>query len=141
MRTSEKFKLARGKGEKRVMHEYQVNMWHPDKATLNLAWLVKMAGEPLIATVMQVDSLTELLDSKLDAEMIVPAVRSLMLKLDEREIVNKVRSFTEEMLCDGKKVDFDTHFLGYPAHLMKVVFFVLKAQYSDFFDEPLGSLE
>jgi len=136
MRTSEKFKLARGKGKNRVMHEYQVNMWHPDKAMLNLAWVVKLVGEPVITILVQVDSLKELMD-KVDSEVLVPAIKSLITQINEKEFVEKVNSFTEEMLCDGKPVVYETHFLGYPGHLMKVIYFVLKAQYADFFDEPL----
>ena len=136
MRTSENFKLARGKGSKRVLHEYQVNMWHPDKAMLNLAWVVKMVGEPVITILMQVDTLEELME-KVDSEVLVPAVKSLITQINEKEFVEKVNSFTEGMLCDGKQVEYETHFLGYPGHLMKVVYFVLKAQYEDFFDEPL----
>jgi len=139
MRTTESFKLARGKGSERKLHEYQVNMWHPDKAMLNLAWLIQMVGEPVITILMKADTLSELME-KVDTEVLVPAVRSLVTQINGKEFVEKVNSFTEDMLCDGVKVDYKIHFMGYPGHLVKVVYYVLKAQYADFFDDPLEAL-
>jgi hypothetical protein len=119
---------------------YQVNLWHPDKAIENMTWLVKMIGEPVLALVVQQGSIKDLLDTDVDAAVLVPAVRSLVTNLHEKEVVLKVRAFTEGMLCDGGKVIYDTHFMGRPGHLIKVVVGVLKAQYADFFDAlPAGN--
>lgn len=121
-------------------HTYQVNMWHPDRAIENMTWLVKLVGEPVLALVVQSGSVKDLLDSDMDLTLMVPAVRSLVGNLSEKEVVFKVRQFTEGMLCDGAKVVYDTHFMGRTGHLIKVVTGVLKAQYADFFDAlPAGN--
>ena len=133
MRTTSEFKA----GE----HTYQVNMWHPDKAIENMTWLVKLMGEPLVAIVVNIGSVAELMESDVDLTLLAPSVKHLMQNLNEKEVVIKVNQFTEDMLCDGAKVDYETHFMGRPGHLMKVIMGVLKVQYADFFDEiPAGIL-
>ncbi len=127
MRTTSTFKVG--------SHSYQANMWHPDKAIGNLTWLTKIVGEPILAVIVNVGSVQELMDSDVDLQLFLPAVKSLVSKLDESEVVSKVREMTEDMLCDGAKVKYDTHFMGRPGHLMKVLLQVLKAQYADFFEE------
>ena len=127
MRTTSSFKTGG--------HSFQCNMWHPDKAMENLAWLTKMVGEPIVSLVVNMGSVKDLLDSDVDLALLTPAVRELFNKLDEKEFVIKMNEFTEGMLVDGKKLEYETHFMGRPGHLMKVVVNVLKAQYSDFFDE------
>ena len=118
---------------------YAVNMWHPDKAMENLAWLTKTCGESITAIISSVDSLQDILDTDVDLKLLTPAVKAMLLNIKEKEVVQKVRSFTEAMECDGAKVDYDTHFMGRPGHLLKVVVGVLKVQYSDFFaDIPAG---
>ena len=131
MRTTSKFKVG--------AHEYQVNMWHPDKAIENLTWLTKVAGEPILAVIVNVGSLADLMESDVDLTLLMPAVKELITNLHEDQVVYKVNTFVEEMQCDGKDVVYATHFLGRPGHLMKVLAQVLKAQYADFFDElPAG---
>ncbi len=133
MRTTSEFKAG--------AHTYQVNMWHPDKAIENMTWLVKLMGEPLVAIVVNIGSVQELMESDVDLTLLAPSVKHLMQNLNEKEVVIKVNQFTEDMLCDGKKVDYVTHYMGRPGHLMKVIMGVLKAQYADFFDEiPAGIL-
>jgi len=126
MRTSETFKA----GE----HSYQVNMWHPDKAIENLTWLSKMLGDTLLGILIQVDSLKELMDMDVDMKLLAPGVKSLLGNLNEKEVALKCRQFTEGMLCDGKKFEYETHFMGRVGHLMKVLIGVLRAQYKDFLD-------
>jgi len=133
MRTTSDFKVG--------AHEYQVNMWHPDKAIENLTWLTKLAGEPLLAVFVNIGSIEELMSSDVDLRLLAPAVKHLFQSLNEKEVVLKVNQFTEDMLCDGAKVVYASHFMGRTGHLMKVVTEVLKAQYADFFDEiPAGIL-
>lgn len=131
MRTSETFDVGGT--------SYQVNMWHPDIAIENLTWLIKMVGEPVIAAVVTAGSIEEMLDGK-DAEaMLIPAVRSLVANLNEKEVVAKVQLFTKGILANGAKVDYGNYFMGRIGHLMKVLVQILKAQYSDFFDAiPAG---
>ena len=133
MRTTHTFEIQGSK--------YQVNMWHPDKAMANLTWLVKTAGEPLVQIFMTVESLDELMDKNIDFSTFVPAVKGIFQKLDENQVVSKVHAFTEEILCDGKALEYESHFLGRPGLLMKVLIQVVKGQYADFFDEiPDGIL-
>ncbi len=126
MRTSETFKVGK--------HEYQVNMWHPDKAVENLTWLSKMIGDTLLGILVQVDSLKELADMDVDLKLLAPGVKSLLSNLNEKEVALKCQQFTEGMLCDGKAFKYETHFMGGIGHLMGVIVGVLKAQYQDFFD-------
>ncbi len=131
MRTTSEFQV----GE----HTYKVNMWHPDKAIENITWLTKLVGEPVIAIMVNVGSIQELMDADIDLTLLTPAVKSLMLNLNEKEVLIKVHSFVEGMHCDGAKFEYATHFMGRPGHLMKVIVGVLRVQYADFFGElPAG---
>jgi len=131
MRTSSKFETGG--------HTYEVNMWHPDKAIENLAWLTKLCGESIVALLVNVDSVRDLMDSEVDLALLTPAVSTMLKSLDEKEVVVKVNQFVDGMLCDGAQFKYDTHFMGRPGHLLKVLVNVLKVQYADFFAEiPAG---
>lgn len=133
MRTSEKFQVGK--------REFQVNLWSPAKAMENLAWLTKLAGEPLVSLFVQADSVKELMESELDLKALTPGLRNLFISLDEKVFVLKTKEFTEGLLCDGAKVEYDTYFMGRPGRLIKVIAHVLKVQYADFFDDDLDEKE
>lgn len=133
MRTSEKFEVGKNK--------FQVNLWSPAKAMENLAWLTKLAGEPLVSLLTQAESLQDLMDTELDLKGLAPGLRNLFLNLNEKEFVLKTKEFTEGMLCNGAKVEYDTFFLGRPGRLLKVILQVVKVQYSDFFNDDLDESE
>jgi len=126
MRTSETFRVGD--------IEYQVNMWSPDKAIEDLAWLIKLCGESITSLFVQVDSVKDLLDMDVDFQLLAPAIKELFTKLNEKEVSLKVRSFCDGLHANGVKVQYETYFMGRIGHLMKVVLQILKAQYKDFFD-------
>jgi hypothetical protein len=128
MRTGETFKVGG--------HEYQVNMWHPDKAIRNLTWLTKMCGEGLLGLLMQTNSVKDLMDSDVDTQLLYPALKALLSNLNERNMVEKVNEIldADSMLCDGKPIKYETHFMGRTGHLLAVLAQIIKVQYSDFFD-------
>lgn len=113
---------------------YSVNMWHPDRAMEELAWLIKMLGESVVSFVVQADSISDLMDKDIDASFLVPAVRNLVLNIKEKEIAARIKSYTSDIIHGTKPVDYGNHFAGQPGHLILVVAKVLRIQYADFFD-------
>lgn len=114
-------------------HKYMINMWSPDKAIENMVWLVKICGEPLFNALTNAGSFKKLLDSEADLNLLAPSVKHLFMNLHDKEIAMKFSLFCDGLHCNGP-VDYKTHFIGRPGHLIKVVIQILKEQYKDFFE-------
>lgn len=77
-----------------------------------------------------------LLDQDIDeatADVLAKAVRVLIERLDEDEIVDIVKTLVASK-CDGQPIVFDEHFIGVPMHLFKVVGAALEVQFGNFID-------
>ena len=119
--------------------KYQVGHWPVDKATGMLTRLVKLLGEPLamvlLGAINEKKDGSSVLDvdvKNLKGDAIAAAFKGLATRLDETEVKKMFREFTVDILCDGKKVDYDAHFMGQIGHLFRVSVFVLRHQYQDF---------
>jgi hypothetical protein len=125
--------------------KYQASHWPVDKATKMLAKLIKILGEPLAMVIMGASENKPEGGSVLDVSMndvnmdaIGTAIKGLASRLDEDEVVKIFRDCLESgVLCEGKKFDYNTHFMGRIGHMMRVMIFVLKHQYQDFLADGL----
>ena len=103
-----------------------------------LTKLTKAIGPALGAALGGAGSVTGLLDSDIGADALGKALAILKDSLDEDDTVALIKRILKQSgaCCDGKPVDatFDIVFQGRYATLFKVLAFVLKTNYADFFD-------
>ena len=67
------------------------------------------------------------------SDILAKAVRTLIDRLDEDEVVELVKKLaSEKVKCDGAPIIFDDHYVGSPMHLFKVVAAGLEVQYGNF---------
>lgn len=93
--------------------------------------------------------LTSLMSSDLKELNISKAIKALMENVDADDALEIIEQLTagEKVLCDGKKINFNTHYEGELPHLFKVVTAAFEVQYGNFFDaflakkDPPTSLE
>lgn len=118
--------------------KYEVGHWALDKQLDIMVKLIKLLGEPIAMMIMgsmqQKGSLKEMLDSNLTAQMSSEAIKSLTGRLNEADVKNLLRECTDGLLCDGKQISYDVHFMGRIFHLLKVTLFCIRHQYQDFLD-------
>ena len=119
--------------------KYEVGHWPVDKATGMLTKLIKILGEPLAMVIVGAvgnkkdgESIMDADLSALKGESISKAFAGLSTRLDEHEVQKMLKEINEGILCDGKRIDYNTHYMGRIGHLFRVSMFVLKHQYSDF---------
>ena len=121
-------------------HKYSIGHWHVDKQVEMMAKLFKLLGEPLAMFLMggvePKAGVASILDKQIDPSIIGKAVAGLASRINEEEVKVLFRQIvTDQVLCDGKQFDYNTHFMGRIGHLMRVTMAVLKHQYSDFLGE------
>ncbi len=126
---------------------YLIGHWSVDKSLQTLVWLTKTFGEGFV-TLFTSTAGSQLLfgskdseeESKKDddvseeeeAQMIKDFVNSIVDRLDEEQYVKYAKHIIDGVRLDGKKIDFNQHFIGRMGELHMVMFQVLKVQYSDF---------
>jgi hypothetical protein len=103
---------------------------------------MKIIGEPMAIGVGALQGPGSLLDKNVDGGVLGKAVRALSEKLDEDNVIALVKEFVGEgaCVCDGAKVNFNTHYEGKLGHMFKVLKTALEVQYGDFFVDLKGSL-
>lgn len=120
-------------------HQYTIGQWPVQKSLRMFTRLTKLLGEPIAAFVMGAQAspgeTKSFMDKDLSSDTIAKAVHTLAERLDEELVVRTFEEITSEILCDGKPVVFNVHFMGRIGHLFKVSIAVLRVQYSDFLDE------
>lgn len=119
--------------------KYTIGHWHIDKQTDTLVKLIKLLGEPLVYMMVGAkkpqDAVQSFIDREIDVDGIGKAVAALTLRLGEADVKALLRDMvTDQVLCDGKQFDYNTHFMGRLGHLMKVAVAVVRHQYADFLD-------
>lgn len=119
--------------------EYFFSQFGPKLSLKILTRLVKIAGEPLaiaISSAQTKDGKIKL-DKDIDPDILGRAARALSERLDEDEVLSLIEQLTsgDAVTCDGKKVDFNSHYDGKLGHLFKVFGAALEVQYGNFFDE------
>lgn len=117
-------------------HVYEFEQFGAKKATKLLVRIARIAGQPMAIAGAEIakskDGVAERLNS---VSLITSIVGSLTEKLDENEVLDLIESFVanEKVLCDGKKIVFDTHYQQRLDHMFRVLWAALEVQYGNFF--------
>lgn len=103
-----------------------------------LARLTKIIGEPLAIALGGLKTppgkKVNLADMDVSGDLLGKAVKALIDRLDENEVVALVKTLaSEHMLCDNAKIIFDAHYSGNMGHLLHVLMASLEVQYGNFF--------
>lgn len=126
-------------------HTYSFSKYGAKESLKVLTRLTRIIGEPLaigMAAASGKKSGKSLLDTEIDPDIIGKAVRALVDRLDEDEVMGLIEKLTSVgVLCDGKKINFDVHYNGKLPHLFKVLWAAIEVQYGNFFDELTEKLD
>ena len=118
--------------------EYQFEQFGAKKSLKILFRLSKQIGKPLSLLVgsMSGEKDKKLLDRDIKLDMIAVAIDSLMSNLDSDEVITLMQDLAGDhaCICDGKKINFDSHYEGRLPHLFKVLWAAIEVQYGNFFD-------
>jgi hypothetical protein len=124
---------------------YEFEKWGAEMSLATLLKISKIAGKPLglfLGSLMDKDNKSSMLDKNISPDLIASACDALVENLDEQSTMALIKKFSsEKILCDGKKVNFDSHYADRFSHLFKVVKTALEVQYGNFFEELLGIVQ
>ena len=121
---------------------YSFEKWGAQNSLLTLIKISKIIGKPLGKIVGSAITGGEGLKTQVSPDMIADACQALLENLDEGPTMDLVKKLSsEKLLCDGKKVSFDTHYQDNLMHLFKVIRASLEVQYSDFLGALLGMVK
>lgn len=122
-------------------HKYTIGHWPVDKQVKMLTKLTKILGEPLFKMLVMGNPANAakedagFMDNPRVMEAMAASFSGLVARLDEEEVKQLMRDVvTDQVLCDGKPFDYNTHFMGRIGHLFKVAVAVVRHQYADFLD-------
>ncbi len=125
-------------------NSYIIEDWDVEKSLETLVWITKTFGESILNLFMSGEAL-KVLDA-LDGEELPPEtqekaealVSKLFMNLEPAEYVKRVKTITKGTFCNAKEIDFNQHFRGKIGELHKVLFAILRHQYSDFLGVSAG---
>lgn len=124
-------------------HLYEFEKWGADKSLTVLLDLASITGKPLG---MAFGSLAsggpgKILDKEPDPNLISDILEALTVKLKKKAVMRLIKKMSSEsMLCDGKRIDFNSHYADRLDHLFRVVYAALEVQYGNFFAGILGTV-
>lgn len=115
--------------------EYEFQQFGAKQSLKLLTRVLKIIGEPMALSVEAFEGEGKLLDRKISGKGLALAAKALTERLDQDEVVDLLTQFCSHpaCLCDGKQVEFNTHYEGRLGHLFKVFQAALEVQYQDFF--------
>lgn len=124
---------------------YEFQQFNTTTALKVLAKITKLIGEPLaiaLGSSFKVSPKENMLDKELDTDVLAKAVRALIQRLDEDEVVWLVQKMTaESVLCNNQKIIFDLHYKGeILTHLPKVLKAAFEVQYGNFTDAMIANM-
>lgn len=100
--------------------------------------LSKIVGRPFIMSI----GASQGKGKPLNTELLAQAAGILFQSLEETETLNIIESLTaKKALCDGKMINFDSHYSGKIDHLFRVLNAALEVQYGNFFAAVTGFLD
>jgi hypothetical protein len=108
-------------------HNYQCTQFSASKGLKMLHRLGKILGPSL-------SSLAGMNSENLQADMLGSAIGSLFANCSEAEFETTVKELLTTTTIDGRAINFDLDFAGDLGSLFKLLAFVLKVQYGNFFD-------
>ena len=116
-------------------HEYIFSQFGAKKSTKTLIRIAKMVGKPITLAMSSAVGSGSILERKIDLSLLSQAVEALTQNLDEDASLKLIEELIggDAVLCDGKKIDFDTHYQGRLEHMFAVLNAALEVQYGNFF--------
>lgn len=127
---------------------YEFGFLDIDTSMEYLTKLMRLLGEPLAKFLLGAlgeGSLKDLLDKDMDAlkgDGLSEAISNLSSRLREDEVKDILRTLGGKgILCEGKKIAFDAHYMGKPGHLMRVALANARFQFGDFLGGSPGQDE
>jgi hypothetical protein len=105
---------------------YCVHLLSPSKALKLSFKLTKLVGEPMA-------QMANASQGKDVAELLPIAVRALLSRLDENEVLGIIKEMVATCTLENKPINFEDSFQGRLGHLVKLVAKVMEVQFSDFF--------
>lgn len=125
--------------------KYLIGHWQVDKSLKTLVWLTKTFGEgfvtlftsgaaeDLLSTPEEGEEVKEKeVDPEEEARLLKEFISNIIDRLDEDAYVKYARLVIEGVKCNGRDINFGQHFIGRMGELHKLMFEILKLQYSDF---------
>jgi len=115
-------------------HTYEFSQFGARESLKVLGKLTKIIGEPLTLGLSGVKGGGNFLGREIDLTILGRAVGILGQHFDD-EAISLIESLTsgDRVLCDGKKVDFLSHYEGKLDLMFKVLYAALEVQYGNFF--------
>jgi len=104
--------------------DYKVHLLSPTRSIKWSVKLTKIIGEPVAGLASSGDGLSGLQN----------AVKSLLSRCDEGEVLELMKAMVETCTHKNKKLNFEDDFHGRVGHLLKLTSKVMEVQFGDFFD-------
>lgn len=106
------------------------------KVLLRLKRVVQGSVSMLLSSFEPSETSISLFDRNINTDFIGKAIEALADKIDDDEVIDLIETLTakDNVLWDGKKIIFNTHYEGRLEHLFKVLGAALEVQYGNFFD-------
>ena len=125
---------------------YIIGDWSVDKSLKTLVWLTKNFGEGIMGLFMEKETLKkpegetkeDTSEGSHEEEAFRDFFKSVIEKLDPDEYTKYARIIVEGTKCNAKDINFNFHFIGKMGELHKLMFAILRHQYSDFLPEGVG---
>lgn len=126
--------------------KYEFEKWGAEESLSNLIKLSKIIGKPLGLAIgafkQEEKEETSLFDTDMkdiNIDMLGLALQALTENLDESACIALIKKLSSQhVLCDGAKINFNTHYADRLDHLFRVVGAALEVQYGNFFAAVLG---
>lgn len=120
-------------------HEYIFSQFGAKQAVKYMTRLARIAGKPVALALGSLDGGKgkDVLDRNIKTDVLARALEALTMNLDQDETLALIEGFVgnDAVICDGKRIIFDTHYEGRLGHMFKVLKAALEVQYGNFFEE------
>jgi hypothetical protein len=117
--------------------KYEFEKWGAESSLATLIKIAKIAGKPLgifLGSAVSGNGLK----TEISPDLMASACEALVQNMDEQNCINLIKKLSsEKVLCDGRKINFDTHYEDQLSHLFRVVKASLEIQYGNFLQELL----
>lgn len=121
--------------------KYEFEKWGAEDSTDTILDIAAIAGKPIglgIATIFKKDDVEgkKGLDKAFDPDVVGMILESLSERVGTNKSIIKAlikKLSSDKVLCDGAKIQFNTHYQDCLDHLFRVVRAALEVQYGNFF--------
>lgn len=114
---------------------YSFSQFGAKQGVKTLLKIGKMIGEPMALAFGSFSGEGPLLERKIDGNMLGMAAKALFSRADDNEVLELITLLAATSCqCDGKQIDFNSHYEGRYGHMFKVLQAAIEVQYGNFFD-------